>query len=102
MSLMVKTSFPPREFVGIAEPGQTSPPRGSDFENFYYLKKFTMMALCVFRRSVISSMYMRKGRPLAEPTLLLGATWPFTICQRFGGRAADGSADGLAVSMVDE
>jgi len=27
MSFMVKTSFPPREFVGIAEPGQTRPPR---------------------------------------------------------------------------
>ena len=27
MSLMIKTSLPPREFVGIAEPGQTRPPR---------------------------------------------------------------------------
>jgi hypothetical protein len=27
MSFMIKTSFPPREFVGIVEPGQTGPTR---------------------------------------------------------------------------
>ena len=30
MSLMAKTSFPPREFVGIGEPGQTETGRPAD------------------------------------------------------------------------